>query len=125
MLHKLGSEFSILNEIPSAWGIVGILLIVLGSYMLNLKEASKGFLGPFKALLSNTGARLMLFVAFIWSITSNVDKIGLRNSSPLFWALILNLTMAAILTPLMLLRTQKPMRQSVKPGRTENSGKMN
>jgi len=27
----------------------------------------------------------MLFVAFLWSISSNIDKIGLRGSSPLFW----------------------------------------
>jgi uncharacterized membrane protein len=29
----------------------------------------------------------MLSVAFIYSLTSNFDKIGVQNSSPLFWSL--------------------------------------
>jgi len=29
----------------------------------------------------------MLCVAFIYSLTSNFDKIGVQNSSPLFWSL--------------------------------------
>jgi uncharacterized membrane protein len=31
---------------------------------------------------------MMLFVAFIWSVTANVDKIGVLNSSPLFYSVI-------------------------------------
>ncbi len=47
----------------------------------------------------NPGSRLMLCVAFIWSITSNFDKIGVLNSSPLFWATSLFTVIAAGMVP--------------------------
>jgi len=75
----------IVKEFPSALGLVGVVLIVAGSYILNIAERHKGFLAPFEALISQPGARLMLIVAFIWSITSTIDKIGVLNSSPIFW----------------------------------------
>ena len=53
---------------------------------MNITKISDGLLGPFKALLRKKGPKLMLFVAFLFSITSNIDKIGAQNSSPIFWA---------------------------------------
>ena len=79
-----------LGEFPAPLGIAGIFLIVLGSYLLNIRSISKGFFGPIKALLKEKGAKLMLFVAFLFSITSNIDKIGVQNSSPIFWAFSIN-----------------------------------
>jgi uncharacterized membrane protein len=35
----------------------------------------------------------MLSVAFIYSLTSNFDKIGVQNSSPLFWSLSISSVM--------------------------------
>ena len=59
------------GEYPKPFDYIGILLIVAGSYLLNIKEKSKGYLAPFKALLSEPGPKLMLIVAFLWSIASN------------------------------------------------------
>lgn len=77
----------IVHEFPSPWGILGILLIVFGSYRLNLRERHKEFFAPFRAIVEEKGPRLMLIVAFIWSITSNFDKIGVQSSSPFFWTI--------------------------------------
>ncbi len=41
----------ILGEFPSIFGMIGILLIVLGSYMLNISDWHKGILAPFKSLV--------------------------------------------------------------------------
>ncbi len=102
----------ILGESPSPLGVIGIAFIVLGSYLLNLKQVSAGgFLAPFRALLHEKGPRLMLLVAFIWSITANVDKIGLRNSSPIFWALAINVIGTFVLLPVMLLKSKNPFGQ--------------
>lgn len=89
-----------LGEFPAPLGVVGILLIVLGSYLLNIRKVSKGLLGPFKALLKEKGPQLMLIVAFLFSITSNIDKIGVQNSSPVFWAFSINLFVMLALIPL-------------------------
>lgn len=75
----------LVHEFPGTWGIAGIFLIVTGSYLLNLREWSKGLFAPFRALLREPGPRLMLLVAVIWSFSGNIDKIGIENSSKLFW----------------------------------------
>ena len=77
----------IVGEFPTAVGAIGVLFIVVGSYILNNKERNKGLLAPLRALIRQRGPRLMLFVAFLWSITSNFDKVGVKNSSPLFWCI--------------------------------------
>jgi len=87
-----------LGEFPSFLGIIGIFLIVAGSYILNIKKCREGLAEPFKALLKETGPRLMLVVAFIYSITSNFDKIGVTNSSPVFFAIAANLFAAVALS---------------------------
>lgn len=91
-----------LGEFPSLLGIFGVLLIVFGSYMLNIKQRGQGFWTPFKALVVDPGPRIMLFVAFIWSFTSNIDKIGVVNSSPMFWSITLPCFVAIALFPFML-----------------------
>lgn len=99
----------IVGEFPDLSGIVGILLIVIGSYILNLNQATRGqsFIAPIKALWRNEGPRLMLLVAFIWSITSNIDKVGIRNSSVPFWAFSINAFLALGMVLMMLLKARK------------------
>lgn len=96
----------IIGEYPSPIGIAGICLIVAGSYILNIKKATQGLFKPLKALITQKGSRLMLIVAFLWSITSNIDKIGLKDSSPVFWAFALNLILAVFLLPVVLAKSR-------------------
>jgi len=77
----------ILGEFPPLSGILGIFLIVAGSYLLHIRESHKGLLAPFKALFTEKGPRLMLIVAVIWSVNANVDKIGIQSSSVILWAI--------------------------------------
>ncbi len=83
-LFLILTSYLILNEFPSRYGLLGILLIVLGSYFLNLAKVKKGLLEPFRQLFRNKGTRYMLVVAFIYSIIANTDKIITLNSSPAF-----------------------------------------
>ncbi len=98
----------IVGEYPKFFDYIGIFLIVIGSYLLNIKEKSQGYLAPFKALLNEPGPKLMLIVAFLWSITSNFDKIGVKNSSPIFWLFSLFGTMSILLLPILLHKTPNP-----------------
>ena len=89
-----------LGEFPEPGGLCGIALVVAGAYVLNLRERKGGVLGPIKALWTRRGPRLMLAVAAIWSIGANLDKLGLRASSPLFWgAAVYTATFLALLGP--------------------------
>ena len=81
----------IVGEFPNSVGLMGVLLIVFGSYTLNIKQRKNGFLSPFKSLLREKGPRLMLGVAILYSITASYDKVGVQASSPLFWIVIKSL----------------------------------
>lgn len=80
----------ILGEVPRPLGIFGVLMIVTGSYMLNLRTARHGWLKPFRQLLKEPGPRYMLAVALIFSVSGNLDKIGVRASNPFIWIVSLN-----------------------------------
>lgn len=101
----------IVGEFPNFFGLIGVLLIVLGSYLLNIKQRHGGFFAPFGALLKEKGPKLMLLVAFIWSITSNFDKIGVQNSSPIYWVIAINIFITLVMLPIMLYKSQRNVKQ--------------
>ena len=98
------TSWIILGEVPSALGIFGIAMIVVGSYLLNLNLRSSGFLEPFRALLKERGPRLMLIVAFLWSIAPNFDKIGLTTVPSIVWVFMLNVVMTILTATFILIR---------------------
>ncbi|MCX5962687.1 MAG: EamA family transporter [Cyanobacteria bacterium] len=99
----------IVQEVPTAWDAVGVFLIVLGSYVLNLNASADGFFGPLRSIFRNKGTRMMVVVAFIWSITSTFDKVGVLNSSPIFWAIVLFGSIALGILPLIILKSKNPI----------------
>lgn len=100
-----------LGEFPSSLGLIGVLLIIFGSYTLNINQLREGYLAPFKALLVESGPKLMLIAAFIWSITSNVDKIGVQNSSPILWSIFINIYIMLAMLPIMLYKSNKSVQK--------------
>ena len=78
----------ILGETLTWRGILGIALIVAGSYCLHLSEMRSGFLQPFRAIAREPGSRLMLLVAAVYSVTSAIGKVGVLHSSPAFFGIV-------------------------------------
>lgn len=85
----------LVNDVPKIQDITGILCIVAGTYILHLQSTQQGWLTPLWALISQPGPRRMLSVALIYSFSSNFDKIGVQNSSPIFWSLSITTVMTA------------------------------
>jgi uncharacterized membrane protein len=75
------------GDVPTTQDMAGILCIVAGAYVLHIQSVHRGLLAPLFAVFREPGPRRMLSVAVIYSITSNFDKIGVQDSSPLFWSL--------------------------------------
>lgn len=94
----------IVGEVAGPWGVAGVLLIVAGTYLLNLRDLRHGPLEPLRVLLRDPGARMMLAVAFIWSISANFDKVGVEASSPFAWVLLINVTIATTMGLIVLAR---------------------
>lgn len=78
------TSFLFLGEIPGQNSLIGIVLVFLGLYLLNIQSISSSFLEPLKALKNEKGARLMFLVAFVYSININLGKIMATHSSPIF-----------------------------------------
>ena len=74
----------ILKEIPNFIGTLGIILVVIGSYLLYLPYPFT-FREPLRLFLKEKGSLLMLFVAVIYAITSALGKKAIIYSSPLFF----------------------------------------
>jgi uncharacterized membrane protein len=91
--------YIMLGELVSLWGGIGILMIALGSYTLNLKEMSKGFMEPFKAIGKEKGSVFMIIVAILYGFTNTFGKHALNHSSALFFGVTYNLAFFIVLSP--------------------------
>lgn len=73
-----------LKEVPSFYGLMGILLLIAGVYVLNITEFKvKKIFAPFGAIFKNKGSRLMFYLAVIYGFGSILDKFVINNSSPI------------------------------------------
>lgn len=110
-LFLLLSSPLLVGEFPSFYGLIGILLLVAGSYLLNINNIKRGILNPFRSLLKNKGTRYMLIVAFIWSISANFDKIAIANSSILQYLFSVNLLVTAGISIFVLIKKKFDIEQ--------------
>lgn len=76
------TSYLILGETVSWGGAIGIVLIAAGAYMINFSR--QNYLLPFKKLFQEKGILLMMGVAFLYSMTSNLGKMAMQYSSPSF-----------------------------------------
>lgn len=101
----------LISESPPILGILGIITIVIGAYILNIKQKQKRISDPFKTMFKEKGPRLMLLAAFLWSITATMDKVGVTESSPIFWAISVNLLISILMTPIILIKSKSYLSQ--------------
>ena len=83
LVFLIGTSFFLLGELPTPMGVLGILMIVAGSYVLNAGGTQR-LRGPLLRLAADRGIQLMLLVAFIFSFTIPFDKEVVMNSDPFF-----------------------------------------
>ncbi len=63
-----------LHEQISAGMIVGVVLVVIGSLVINRQLVANGWLEPAKAIIREKGSRYMLIVALLLAATAALDK---------------------------------------------------
>ena len=101
------NSYLILGEKVSFPGAVGILLIVFGSYLLNIAEADKGIFEPLKAIKREKGSVLMICVALIYSFTSSFGKIAIEHSSSLFFGITYFIALNIVFVPIGLIKGRR------------------
>lgn len=101
-----------IGEYASPMGAIGVIVITVGVYSLKLSSASTdNILMPLQKLSEEKGAKYALLVMIIYSITSNIDKIGVSSSSPLFWTLSTHLCISALLLLLVYIKVDNGFTQ--------------
>jgi uncharacterized membrane protein len=101
-LFLAGTAFLVLGERLSVSGFCGIVLIVAGAYILNVGRLQQGLLAPIAAIAREPGSRLMVIVAFLYSITSLLGKMAAQQAGVLLFAAIYTVIIVLALTPAVL-----------------------
>ncbi len=109
----IGTSYIILGERPGKFGFIGILLVVIGAYLLNVHTISQGFLAPFKAIAKEKGSVLMIIVAFIFSIGGCLGKIAVQHSSPEFFSVIYIFLLSLVLFIIISLKSKHFLSKSI------------
>ena len=103
-----------LNERPSPIVIIGVLVTLFGTYILNISNAKKGLLKPIKLLFENKASALMILSILLGSVVVVFDKLAINNTLPkntTFVLLIENILIVGGLLPILYFRNKNFGRQ--------------
>jgi len=87
----------ILGEALGLAGWAGLGLIAAGSYILGLGSLRFTWWEPLAALAREPGARLMLMVAALYSLTAALGKLAILHSAPAFFGVFYPMVFSGIL----------------------------
>lgn len=73
--------YLILGEVPTLVGLLGIAVIVVGAWILNLESGEINFFKPLKQIIKQKASRYMLGTAFLFSFTAPLFKKAIVSSS--------------------------------------------
>lgn len=99
----------IFHEVLKLSAIIGMIVVIVGVYLLNVEKAREDYFAPIKILFTEKFAILFIFAMFLSSISASFDKIGVTNTSPVNSPLTLlmeNIVSTIILT-FYLIKTDK------------------
>ncbi|HSD98392.1 MAG TPA: EamA family transporter [Patescibacteria group bacterium] len=102
-----------LHEIPSLFGLVGVLSLVFGVYALKIGHAKEGLLEPIHHLRNNPAIRLMFVVMLSSSLSSVLDKVGVVHSNAYMYGLINYLAVSVALFVIALYKSKHHLRQLI------------
>lgn len=108
-----------IGESPSATKFLGITIVVVGAYLLNISDLKGGIIAPFSKLASHRGVQLFFLANFLWAITPIFQKQAIFQTSPtmpLFPSFFGSILVAIFIAPFALKRMEKsflPIKQNV------------
>lgn len=90
----------LLQETPTPMAGAGILLITFGTYLLETRahrSENESLFTPFLRLKDDPAAKYIALMLLIVGFIPSVDKIGITESSPLFWVACTHLGLSLVL----------------------------
>jgi len=90
-------EWLLTNALPGPFGLLGVLLLVAGGYILSLGGQGTSWILPFRRLLLNPGSLFATIAAACFAAASVFGRIGIQMSDPLSFSVLV-----AVVNPLVL-----------------------
>ncbi|WP_058555363.1 EamA family transporter [Thiohalocapsa sp. ML1] len=90
-------EWSVIGDLPSGLGLVGLALLVAGGYVLSVEREQTSPFAPLKRLFTDPGSVLTLVAAFCFAAASTLGRVGIQMSDPLSFAVVV-----AVVNPVVL-----------------------
>ncbi len=79
------TSYFFLGELPNAYGVIGIFLVVLGAILLKGEDLRNGLRSRMRHIFSQRSSLYILVIAFLWSFSANFVKIAAEASSAWFY----------------------------------------
>src|SRR5260221_4936360 len=91
-----------LGETPGLRQTIGVAVVLLGAYLLDVEEARTGWLVPLRVLLHRPGTVLAVLASALWGTTTVLEKLAIDHLAPPsgpFVALLGTGLLVVLLTP--------------------------
>ncbi len=72
----------LLGEVPGVHQTIGVIVVLLGAYLLEVEEVRTGFFAPMKVLFRRKGALLAIGASALWGTTTVLEKLSIDHMSP-------------------------------------------
>jgi uncharacterized membrane protein len=104
-------SFFTLGETPSPLGLLGILVSMVGVYLLNVQKSRVSFWAPLRELFTDRGLRYALLAALFYAPSVVLIKQVILHSDPYFANLMAYLAASLIVLPVALRRSARHFAQ--------------
>src|SRR5258708_30180959 len=92
----------LLGEVPGLRQTLGVAVVLLGAYLLEVEAARKNLLAPLRLLLRRPGTLLAILASALWGTTTVLEKLAIDHMTPPSGpvvALLGTFLMVVLLTP--------------------------
>ncbi|HEX7925988.1 MAG TPA: DMT family transporter [bacterium] len=100
-----------LGQVPSAWGIAGVIVSVAGVYLINIGRAKVNWFAPLIALVKDPGQRWTLGAAFFYAPSVIFIREVAVRSNPMFAVFMGYVFCSLMVTPIALYRSRQHFKQ--------------
>ncbi len=112
-LLLLITGYIFLGEKVSIFGIIGVITVVCGIYIMNIRDIEDGLLEPFKNIFKSRGSIYVIIVALIYTITSTIGKRIVTLAGPQFMSFWYLASLTIVLFIFVLIK-REPITHSLK-----------
>jgi O-acetylserine/cysteine efflux transporter len=78
----LGVAWLILGERPGIREALGVAVILVGAYLLDIEGISGDALAPLRALVRRPGTMLAVVASALWGVTTVLEKVAIEHATP-------------------------------------------